>query len=101
MDELPGIYNWILDEPDSDYDTYITNYDKNLPTLADTLEDLNHLVNPLGTWIQEEFDYYPDHHQKNQPFGSYLGYAKKGWNEKQEREIRERKSIYPTYQMWC
>lgn len=96
LPDLPGILNWILSLPKGSTEKYIVNYAKNVPSLESTIQETASLISPLDNWLSQEVNYITD---KGEAFGSYLGYSVQ--TPKGEREMKERKALYPAFVSWC
>lgn len=91
--ELPGILNWVLGSSSEKLDKYIVNYEQNVPSLRESLQESRALISPIQQWIKEEV--LTGHEIQ----GSYLGYKIK--DSKGERERVHRRSLYPAYYAWA
>jgi P4 family phage/plasmid primase-like protien len=90
VDELPGIFNWVISCPKENIRKYITHFKENVPSLSGVLEESRSMVSPLSDWVDQE--------TQECTTGSYIGFGAD--NPKQMRELRERKALYPAYKSW-
>lgn len=91
--ELPGILNWALESSPEKLKKYIVDFEHNVPSLRETLQESKGLISPLQLWLKEEV------RTGKEVQGSYVGYRIK--DSKGERERVHRRSLYPAYCAWA
>ena len=95
VEELPGIFNWILENPECNLKKYIEEFSENVKSLNTSLDYTKKLLSPLESWMNEEVLYVTD---KGTRFGSYLGY---GMHTKGKKTlIQNKRVLYPAYVDW-
>jgi len=89
--EIPAIINWIFSLNDSNVFNFFNNLEQSVPSLKDELDENQDTFMPILPWIKEEI--VPGK-------GLYIGMKVKQ-GVKELIDTKQRKTLYPVYQMWC
>jgi phage/plasmid-associated DNA primase len=92
IDELLGIFNWIVSMKDEEVKAYLTNTKYMVPSFSQQFQEAQELVDPITQWIREEL--------KPSDQNSYIGYTSQENSKLSKVKYARRRPLYPAYFYW-